>query len=228
MPSDKSLPASGPEFDYGLSVRKAESRFVPRILQINKYFNRPVASLIVRAVFKTRVTANQLTVLSFLIGLGGAFCLFQGQAKLFLVGGVLVQLASVVDCADGMLARARRQESRFGAYLDLVFDRIMEFFLITGTAYGVYRATGRTSLLILGLVGGGLYFLELTLYYLLKPYFGETELGASAESRGWLMFLVFVFAATNRLDWGIYLLFAAASVIIGVSFVRFVRARNEA
>jgi hypothetical protein len=68
----------------------------------------------------------------------------------------------------------------------------------------------------------------LTLYYLLKPYFGETELGASAESRGWLMFLVFVFAATNRLDWGIYLLFAAASVIIGVSFVRFVRARNEA
>ncbi|MBM3312467.1 MAG: CDP-alcohol phosphatidyltransferase family protein [Candidatus Aminicenantes bacterium] len=227
MPSDKSLPASRPEFDYGLASGKAESRFVPRFLQINKYLNRPVASLLVRAVFRTRVTANQLTWMSFLMGLGGAYCLFQGKTWLFLVGGGLAQLSSIVDCADGMLARARRQESRFGAYLDLVFDRVTEFFLLAGTAYGVYRATGRMGLLILGLVGGGLYFLDLTLYYLLKPYFGETGLGESAESRSWLMFLIFVFGAANRLDWGIYLLFGASTMILGGSLVRFFRAPKE-
>jgi len=226
MPRGKSLPASEADSGIRKSVDKTEARFIPPFLRLNRHFNRPAASLIIRAVHRTRITPNQLTCLSFLSGLGAAFIFFQGRPRLFLVAGVLAQLASIIDCADGMLARVRGQASRFGAYLDLVLDRVMEFFLITGAAYGFFRATGRISPFIVGLVAGGLYFLQTSLFYLLKPYFGESRLGDTDESRAWLMFLIFIFSAVNRLDWGFYSLFAASLAVNTGAVIRFLRARK--
>jgi len=227
MPNEKSLPASAAEFDYRKAAGKNEARFIPPFFRINKYFNRPAASLIVRAVYRTRITPNQLTGLSFLVGLGGAFFFFQGRTRLFIVAGILTQLASIIDCADGMLARVRGQESRFGAYLDLIFDRITEFFVITGSAYGFFRATGRISVFIVGLVAGALYFLQTSLHYLLKPYFGDLRVGETAESRAWLMALTALFGVVNRLDWGFYTLFVISLAINASILVRFFRARRN-
>ncbi|MBM3294476.1 MAG: hypothetical protein FJY82_08110, partial [Candidatus Aminicenantes bacterium] len=112
MPRGKSLPASEADSGIRKSVDKTEARFIPPFLRLNRHFNRPAASLIIRAVHRTRITPNQLTCLSFLSGLGAAFIFFQGRPRLFLVAGVLAQLASIIDCADGMLARVRGQASR--------------------------------------------------------------------------------------------------------------------
>jgi phosphatidylglycerophosphate synthase len=225
MPSEKSLPGSDADFEYRRAALKSDNRHTPKFLQLNKYLNRPLASLIVRAVFRTWVTPNHLTVLSFLIGLAGAFCFFQGRTRWVIAGGILIEISSIVDCADGMLARARGRMSEFGAYLDRVFDRVNEFFLITGYSYGFYRLTGRHDILVLGLVTCGLYFLQTTFHYLLKEYFRDPAHGETAEIRAWLMFLPGVFAVANRMDWGVYVLFAASLSILTFQIARFFRSR---
>lgn len=226
MRNERSIPGSAAEFDYEKSIRKSEDKFVWKYLQINKYLNRPLASLIVRAVFRTRITPNQLTYAAFIIGLGGSFFLFQGRPAALVVGGVLVELSSIVDCADGMLARARDQRSEFGAYLDLFLDRVNEYFLVLASVVGFYKATGRLNILLLGLASLGLYFLQTTLFYLTKNYLKDSNKGETAENRGWFLFLIFFFALINRIDLGIYVLAVstvAANVVLTYNFFRLKR-----
>jgi len=202
-------------FDYRKSVHKSENKFNPRFLQINRYLNRPLASLIVRAVYRTKVTPNQLTYLSFVIGLAGAYFFFRGKQAFFAVGGILAQLSSIVDCADGMLARVRHEMSEFGAYLDLILDRLGEFFLVAGIVFGYFSYSGRVHLLVLGLMALSLYFLQIGIYYLTESYLGEGPPGRAAENRGVFLFMIFLFGVMNRLDIGIYALFL---VSIGINF----------
>jgi phosphatidylglycerophosphate synthase len=197
--------------------------FLPPFLQVNRYLNRPLASLIVRAVLRTRITPNQLTFAAFFIGLGGAFAFSRGTPALFAVGAVLTQLSSIVDCADGMLARARDRMSEHGAYLDLILDRVNEFFMIAGAVLGTYAWTGSVRMLVLGLVTLGLYFLQITVFYLTETFAGRGIRCRSAESRGLLLFLFFVFGVVNRLDLGIYVLFTvslAMTIYFLSSFLR--------
>ena len=213
MPSERSLPDSAAEIDCRRFPGASGGKFVIHFLQVNRYLNRPLAALIVRAVFRTRVTPNQLTFVSFFIGLAGAFALSRGTPAFFAVGGVLAQLSSVVDCADGQLARARNRMSEFGAYLDLILDRINEFFLIAGVVFGAFAWSGSVRMLVLGLVALGLYFLEIAVYYLTEIYAGRGIKCRSAESRGLMLFLIFLFGVVNRLDLGLYVLFIVSSVM---------------
>ena len=221
MPNETSSPGSAAEFDYEKSARKAEHQYTPKFLFINKFLNRPLASLLVRAVFRTRVTPNQLTYLAFAIGLAGAYALYLGRPRAFLIGGCLIQLSSIVDCADGMLARARDQISDFGAYLDIFLDRLNEFFMLLGAVLGLFRSSGRLDLLIWGFVTAVLYFLQTTLFYLSKNCFKDMRRGDAAENRGWLMFLTAFFAVVNRIDIGIFVLFTVSLVSSVVLLVRF-------
>jgi len=226
MPNGTSPLGSEAAFDYEKAVRKSENHFVPRFLQINKFLNRPAASLIVRVFFKTRITPNQVTVASFFIGLAGAGCFSLATPGSFIAGGLLTQLSSIVDCADGMLARARGTSNEFGAHLDLILDRINESFLITGAILGWFRFSGRESDLILGLFALGLYFLQTTLFYLVKSLTGDERRGETAENRGWLMFLIALFAVINRLDIGlVVLIIASLGGTIGL-LIRFFRFRK--
>jgi phosphatidylglycerophosphate synthase len=147
-----------------------------------------------------------VTLASFVIGLGAAGCFALATPAAFLVGGGLTQLSSIVDCADGMLARARGTASDFGAFLDLLLDRVNEFFLIAGAVLGHFRQSGREIDLVLGIFALGLYFLLTTQFYLAKNLLGDKRRGEAAENRSWLMFLIALFAVVNRMDWGIVLL----------------------
>lgn len=226
MRNGRSSPGSAAELDYQKSIRKLENTWAFKSLQVNKYLNRPIASLIVRAVYGTRVTPNQLTYLSFVIGLAGAYFFFRGEPSSFIAGGILAQVSSIVDCADGMLARAKNQMSEFGATLDLFLDRVNEFFLLAGYVVGYFRYAGRLNLLVLGLVTMALYFLQTSLYYLTKNYLMDGKRGETAENRGWFMFLMFLFAVLNRLDYGIYVLFVVSVTTNFFLTVNFFRLRK--
>jgi len=206
MRNGSSPRGSEASFNYAVSTAKSENKFSPWFLQLNKRVNRPIASLLVRAIFRTRITPNQVTVASFFIGLAGAGSFALATRVSFLVGGILAQLSSIVDCADGMLARARGTMSDFGAFLDLLLDRVNEFFLIAAAVLGHYRQFGRELDLVLGIFALGLYFLLTTQFYLAKNLLGDARRGEAAENRAWLMFLIGLFGVVNRMDWGIIVL----------------------
>ena len=54
-------------------------------------------------------------------------------------GALLLQLSIIVDCVDGELARYTRRFSQLGAWLDAITDRIKEYLVFFGLAYGAAR-----------------------------------------------------------------------------------------
>ncbi len=78
---------------------------------------------------KTRITPNQLTVFAFITGIiaGGAI-----GFNFYLVGVILLWLSGLFDVLDGTLARIQQKSSKIGAYMDLIFDRLVEAAVILG------------------------------------------------------------------------------------------------
>jgi phosphatidylglycerophosphate synthase len=85
---------------------------------------------------RTGLTPNQVTLISFALGLVAAGCLAVGSRPWSIAGALLLQVCLVVDCVDGELARYRRRFSRFGAWLDATTDRVKEFAAIAALAAG--------------------------------------------------------------------------------------------
>jgi len=211
------------KFDYRKSLKKPVNAFIiSKIKFIDRYLNRPLASLLVRAVFKTRITPNGLTYISFFLGLLAAFFFSRGEYMYFVLGGAFAQMSSIVDGADGMLARAKELCSEYGAYLDLLFDRIVDFSLIAGISLGAGAYWNNKNLLLLGLFTAGLYLLQINLFYLTKSFLQAKERGETGEARALLILSMLVFAVANRLDLFIYLLMAETVVVNLARFIYFV------
>ena len=92
-------------------------------------FNRRLSTLLTRLLVRTPLTPNQVTVLSFLVILPGAYLLSTGERIALIGAGLLIQLSFTLDCCDGELARLRGLSSPYGAWLDGLFDRIAELAL---------------------------------------------------------------------------------------------------
>ena len=179
-------------FDFKKSLKHTPRFPILKHLRVERYLTRPLASLVVRMVWRTRITPNQLTVISFLMGIAASGFFLLATPRSFRSAGLLTILSSVFDCADGMLARSRNQESRFGEYLDVFLDRITEFFLFAGLTVGYYFYSGNRYLLYLGGLSLALFFLQITLYYLVREFNPDRGNGANAEPRGFTLFLLSV------------------------------------
>jgi CDP-L-myo-inositol myo-inositolphosphotransferase len=62
----------------------------------------------------------------------------------FAAGGLMAQLASIIDGCDGEIARLKWQQSDYGAWLDAVLDRYADSCLLIGVTWHVanYRLLG--------------------------------------------------------------------------------------
>jgi phosphatidylglycerophosphate synthase len=210
------------QFDYQKSVDKSTDPIFNKIKFIDKYLNRPVAALIVRMVFNTRITPNGLTYISFFLGLVGAFFFSRGEYLYFILGGVLAQLSSIVDGADGMLARAKNMCSDYGSHLDLFLDRITDFSLFIGISIGANIYFKAPHLLFLGMLTTGLYLLLTDLFYITKSYLQVKQTGETGEVRAIMIWLMLILAIANRLDILIYLGLAANAVANVVRLIYFI------
>jgi phosphatidylglycerophosphate synthase len=103
------------------------------------FFLRKFSKILTWLAVRIGATPNQVTLLSFAIGLSAAYSFSQGGFAATLVGAILLQLSIIVDCVDGELARYTRKFSSLGAWLDAVTDRVKEYLVFFGLAYGAAR-----------------------------------------------------------------------------------------
>lgn len=96
---------------------------------ISRYLNRRVSDPLARLLVRTPATPNQVSLAAFGIAVGSLVSFVFG---LNIVGGLLAQLSSVVDGADGSLARLKGMSSDFGGFLDAVLDRYADILIVLG------------------------------------------------------------------------------------------------
>jgi phosphatidylglycerophosphate synthase len=97
---------------------------------------------------KVRATPNQVTLASFAIGLYAAYLFAQGDTWSLVIGAILLQVSLIVDCVDGELARYTRRFSELGAWLDAITDRVKEYAVFLGLAYGAFVEKGQNLWLL--------------------------------------------------------------------------------
>jgi phosphatidylserine synthase len=101
---------------------------------------RKFSKLFTWAAVRLKMTPNQVTLISFAIGLLSAYAFSRGTFWPIFAGALLLQLSIIVDCVDGELARYTRQFSALGAWLDAITDRIKEYLVFFALAYGAAKS----------------------------------------------------------------------------------------
>lgn len=73
------------------------------------------------------IPPNLLSILGFSIILFGCWLVYSGKIRF---GGWIILIGGLFDTLDGEVARYKKKETPFGAFLDSTLDRYGEFFII--------------------------------------------------------------------------------------------------
>jgi phosphatidylglycerophosphate synthase len=106
------------------------------------------------ALASSRITPNQITLASFIVGMLSAvlLILLPGHVGLLVAVGVY-QFSYVLDCADGMLARWRGIASPGGHLLDFLMDELKAFAILAAAAVRLHFEHPEQPFLLLGIGG---------------------------------------------------------------------------
>jgi phosphatidylglycerophosphate synthase len=110
---------------------------------------RPLAGLVVLALQPLRVAPPAVVLANAAAGLGAAVLVAGDE---LLAGALLLQLKTVLDNADGQLARATGRTSSLGRYLDTEADLVVNAALFAALA----RTTGEPMLALVAFVAATL------------------------------------------------------------------------
>jgi len=115
-----------------MSKLAAEDKF----LDLSDY-GRPIAKLLANQLKNTRFTPIHVTMLFGVSGLIAIYCILQNQ---YFLASFFIILKSILDAADGELARMKNTPSYVGRYLDSVFDIVLNFLFLM-TIFYVYKTS---------------------------------------------------------------------------------------
>lgn len=185
---------------------------------VDRYFNRRLSSHLTRLFLKTSVTPNQITLISFLVGLISGLFFWKGGYTNGIIGALVFQVSAVLDCCDGEVARLKAMQSRIGQWLDVVCDNVVHVVLFLAMAWAIYSATGSPSELVLGSLASIGSLLSLGFVLLLQRQPPVDPWSPHANDRYGLLrkvtdrltnrdfsVILLIFALLGRLDWFLWL-----------------------
>jgi phosphatidylglycerophosphate synthase/ribosomal protein S15P/S13E len=88
----------------------------------SRNLNRPISTRISRVLVYTGITPNQFTFITGLLAFIPVYFVLKGGYWNWLIGAAIYHLASVLDGVDGEIARLKMLSSKFGQWLDTIFD----------------------------------------------------------------------------------------------------------
>lgn len=112
-----------------------------------------VAYALLPYVVKVRwITPNRVTYASFILYTLGSLFLFINIPYHLLVAFILLPLSYIADCLDGQLARATKNFSPIGDYLDKTLDVLKIFILSSSLSLAVFVKTQNGLYIFLGFI----------------------------------------------------------------------------
>ncbi|HEY3204812.1 MAG TPA: CDP-alcohol phosphatidyltransferase family protein [Thermoanaerobaculia bacterium] len=198
---------------------------------MSRHFERKISLSVSRLLAATRVTPNQMTLISVAIGLCGAPFFFSSQPAMQTAGALLFLSHSILDGCDGELARLKFQESRRGGLLDFWGDNVVHVAVFSAIAIGWSRISDDAWPLLCGAAAVAGTLLSATVVYRQTmaepkegPLFvsvaksGESRLSrvADALSRRDFIYLVLILSAFGKAHWFLVLAAVGAPIFFFV------------
>ena len=105
---------------------------------VDRHVNRKLSRVFTPFFLQLGFSPHAVTMVSMVIGLMGAACFALGSYQWGILGALLFQLAVILDCCDGEVARLLFAESPFGQTLDIVADNVVHVGIFAGIAWGAF------------------------------------------------------------------------------------------
>ena len=102
-----------------------------KFLDLSDY-GRPFAKIFANQLKDTRFTPIHVTLLFGVSGIIAIYCILNNH---YFFAGFFIILKSIIDAADGELARIKNTPSYTGRYLDSVFDIVLNFLFFMTICY---------------------------------------------------------------------------------------------
>lgn len=158
--------------DVAAAGRRAAEKTLYRSLAkrvdgpVARFINRRFSLLVTRLLVGTPVTPNMMTVVANVIGAIGVWWCFQATWTGVALGGVFLQLQSILDGCDGEIARLKFRSSRFGEWLDNILDDLVNSSYGVGLGYAATQLTGNGLWLRLGIAAAAGFMIYNVIVYL--------------------------------------------------------------
>ncbi len=131
---------------------------------------RPIAFLFVKAVYPTNLTPNQVSSIAMLFGVIAGILFGFGTYTYLIAGAIFYFTCNVLDCADGQIARLKKNGTKTGRIIDGFIDYVVSISVFIGVGVGltnvlskgIYPEFGAGILHISGHAGGVLYIWIIT------------------------------------------------------------------
>lgn len=169
-----------------------------------------LARAIIRPLVRTRVTPNHLTTVRLALGLGACAAYATGGVHWFMIGSVLFLLSTLMDHADGELARMSGKTSRIGHVYDLFADVTVQVLLFVAIGVGLMNAGHGTVMLALGLIAGGSVSALFMVCQRLEARIGGKQAGLPRPGGFDMEDALYLIAPITWIGWLQFLLIAAA------------------
>ncbi|MCC2640834.1 MAG: putative sugar nucleotidyltransferase and phosphatidyltransferase (bifunctional enzyme) [Nitrospira sp.] len=194
---------------------------------VDRYFNRLFSPLLTRAFLWMTCSPNVITMIATAVGLLSAVTFGFGTYQAGIIAALLFQLAAIIDCCDGEVARLTFTESPFGAWLDIAMDNLVHIAIFAGIACGLYlRQDGQAQAWVPLALGGAAIFGNAMSFWLVTK---AQKIGATCgwntpKQATWSDFIlknvasrdfsvvVFLFALLDKLDWFLWMAAAGSTV----------------
>ena len=128
------------EYKRGLKAVAVEEVF-------DLVFYRPLAFLLVKLIYRTSITPNELTLASMVLGICGGVSYAIGTPVSLVAGALFSLLYNILDCCDGQLARLKHSGTPIGRILDGVADYVATVAAYVGLAIGYANSSANPALM---------------------------------------------------------------------------------
>jgi phosphatidylglycerophosphate synthase len=113
---------------------------------LNRWYRYPAARALLRVAIGLPLRPDHITYIHTLIGILGSALVALGGRQNLVLAFVLLEIRMILDCYDGVLARAKKLSSPRGRTLDEIGDAVSFIALCIGMTIHVYRFRPDTPL----------------------------------------------------------------------------------
>lgn len=123
--------------EYRASLKMIE---VEELLDL--LFYRPLAFVLVKIIYPTNITPNQISLVALLVGVAGGFLFSFGIHTAYIMAAILLIMYDVLDCSDGQLARLKKNGTLIGRIIDGFSDYVVAVVAYIAIGIGFSIQTG--------------------------------------------------------------------------------------
>ncbi len=217
-------------------LRRAERRLYSSLKSefegfVDRYFNRKLSRWCTRLFVAMGWSPNVITLTATGIGFLSAAGFALGTYTAGVAAALLFQVAAIIDCSDGEVARLTFTESPFGAWLDMALDNVVHMAIFGGIAIGAYSKTAGSEYAWLWLALGAAAILGNAISFALVNKAQKIRAGSewnTPRHAAWSEFMlknvasrdfsvvVLLFALVGRLEWFLWIAAIGSMVFAGV------------